>query len=180
MLLVLHQLLAAGLPEAGVVLVVLQATDCPGMVVRHIPAPLLQLLRHSSQSADVQLQVIYDDCIFVCGKSIAATVKALGHCRQAANSMCASIAVQMHGRDMAGGRVRTLEQAAFMGKWKSMDSPISVSSSNMAARQSLDSCFRLRQATGHRLLNYRQLRVLKLKHRPSNLHGLSLSATNVK
>lgn len=30
-----------------------------------------------------------------------------------------------------------------MGNWKSMDSPMSVSSSNIAALQSLDSCFRL-------------------------------------
>jgi hypothetical protein len=43
---------------------------------------------------------------------------------------------------------RTREHAAFIGAWKSMDSPINVSSSNIAALQSLDSCVRLRQQTG--------------------------------
>lgn len=50
MLLMVHQLLAAGLPEAGALLVVLQTTDCPRMVVRHIPAPLLQLLHIAARA----------------------------------------------------------------------------------------------------------------------------------
>lgn len=61
------------------------------------------------------------------------------------NVVAASPMMTVTPSELAEVNVRTLEQAAFIGNWKSMDSPISVSSSNMAARQASDSCLRLRQ-----------------------------------